>query len=62
MKGRSIAIPKVVLNPLAQGLEVPSDLSVCQNSRNDGVERVKGERDRLQEEVNAYRLEKRKLQ
>lgn len=46
---------------LAQGLKVLGDVSVAGNSRDDEFERLKEGRDRFLEEVNAFKMEKKKL-
>lgn len=46
-------IPNLVRNALSQRLEVLCDASVGENYRNEDIESVKEQWDRLQEDVNA---------
>lgn len=52
--------PDMVHHAFAQGLEVPGDMSLGENSRNDAFERAKKEQNRFPGEFNAYKMEKGK--
>lgn len=54
-------IPNVVGHDLAQVLELPVDMSVGEDSRNNKFELLKEKRDRFLKEVNDYEIKKKKL-
>lgn len=51
-------ITNLVYHAFAHGSEVVGEIRVCENSRNDELEKVIEQRDRLLKEVSTYKIEK----